>query len=104
MRHQEAGLMAVEKRGGDRKSIKNIRLRDEITSFIKKFKGVESHYCRSKSRRTYLPSELSIASMFKMFMEENSQFSHCKESYFRRIFNTKFNLSFSHPRLCVPHA
>lgn len=98
MRHQDTGLMAVERRGGDRKSMKNVGLKDAIISFIKKFKGVESHYCRSKSRRTYLPSELSIASMFKMFIEENAQFPHCKESYFRRIFNTKFNISFSHPR------
>lgn len=85
-------------RGGDRKSSNNVELGEAYISFIKKFKGVESHHCRTKSRRTYLPSELSIASMFRMFMEENSQFSHCKESYFRRIFNTKFNLSFSHPR------
>lgn len=97
-RHMDTGLMAIENRGGDRKSLKNLGLKDAIVSFIKKFKGTESHYCRSKSRRIYLPSELSIATMAKMFVKEHPEFSHCKESYFRRIFNTKFNIGFSHPR------
>lgn len=85
--------MAIERRGGDRKSTKNVGLRNAIIKFIKRFKGVESHYCRSKSRRIYLPSKLSVASMFKMFLTEYTEFSHCKESFFRRIFNTKFNIS-----------
>lgn len=74
--------MSTEKRGGDHKSFKNMDLKQSIINFIKKFKGCESHYCRSKSRRIYLPSEPTGSSMFKMFMEENTEVQ-CKESYFK---------------------
>lgn len=95
MRHKSSGMMAMEKRGGDHKSEKNKQLKEDIISFIKQFKGVESHYCRSKSRRVYLPSDLNVATMHKMFINEKSD---CKLSFFRKIFNTKFNISFLHPR------
>lgn len=96
-RNKQSGLMAHETRGGDRKSEKFGDLKVAICNFVKNFKGVESHYCRSKSKRIYLPSELNITKMFKMFKTENPNLN-CKQSYFRKVFTTKFNIGFCHPR------
>lgn len=41
------GEHICEKRGGDRKTHKNVAKRLAITDFIKKLKGKESHYSRS---------------------------------------------------------
>ncbi|KAL1489063.1 hypothetical protein ABEB36_014008 [Hypothenemus hampei] len=41
--------MPVERRGGDRRSEFYKEKQEAVINFIKKFKAIESHYCRSKS-------------------------------------------------------
>lgn len=69
-----------------------------VKNFIKKFKVVEIHYCRSKvAHRQYLASELSINKMAQMYNESTPIDLQVKKSYFRMVFNTNFNLSFKSP-------
>ncbi|KAK9686177.1 hypothetical protein QE152_g37387 [Popillia japonica] len=56
-----------ETRGGDTKSKKMTLIREKVEGFIKKLKGRESHYNRSKSARIYLPSELNIRKLWQMY-------------------------------------
>lgn len=59
----------LETRGGYRKEEKYSKKTESVINFIKQFKGIESHYSRSNSCRTYLDSSLSIAKMWRMYQE-----------------------------------
>lgn len=92
------GQLASEKRGGDRKTQKYIPLRQSVHRFLKSLKCIEAHYCRSSTQeRKYLPSELNIKKLYKMYKSQNVDCT-VKLSYFRTIFNTDFNLGFGNPR------
>lgn len=93
-------LPPKENRGGDRKLEMNRAQRDSVMKFINKFKAIESHYCRGHSSRLYLSSTLNIRLMWKMYVKENINFP-VKESYFRLIFNTEYNIGFGTPRTDV---
>lgn len=95
------GEAPSEKRGGDRKTAKFEGKQIAVQRFINSFKSIESHYCRSSSRRNYLSSDLSIEKMSKMYNNQCSPEERVKPSYFRMIFNTKYNLSFTTPRTDV---
>lgn len=95
------GEAPSEKRGGDRKTAKFEGKQAAVQKFINTFNSIESHYCRSSSRRRYLPSDLSIEKMCKMYNSQCSPEERVKPSYFRMIFNTKYNLSFTTPRTDV---
>ncbi|CAH2006036.1 unnamed protein product [Acanthoscelides obtectus] len=68
-----------------------------IYEHIKSFKGRKSHYSVKDSRKLYLPEDLNIKKMFKMFCELNPSMKVSYESY-RTVFNTKFNIAFGYPR------
>ncbi|KAH9641530.1 hypothetical protein HF086_011422 [Spodoptera exigua] len=95
------GILPNEKRGGDHKYKKYSTQRQAVYSFIKSLKCVGAHYCRgTTTQRKYLPSELNIKKLYKMFIEKNPN-SPVKQSYFRAIFNEDFNLGFGSPRTDV---
>lgn len=56
----------VETRRRYRKEEKYRYKLQSIVDFIQKFKGIESHYSRKNSCKTYLASDLSIAKMWRM--------------------------------------
>lgn len=91
---------ARENRGGDRLSEKYRAEKESVMNFINKFKAVESHYCRGQSERLYLDSNLNITKMWSMYQSGNNG-QPVKKSYFRQIFNTKYNLGFGSPRTDV---
>lgn len=96
--------MACERRGGDRKTEKYAGRKASVMRFIQMFKTVESHYCRNKSVRTYLPSGLSVSGMWRQYCkkaESDTSFIMVKKSYFCRIFNTCYNIGFGSPRTDV---
>ncbi|KAK5650194.1 hypothetical protein RI129_001223 [Pyrocoelia pectoralis] len=68
-----------------------------VYEHIKSFKGRKAHYSLRDSERIYLPEELNVKRMHRMFMEDypNKQISY--ETY-RTIFVTEFNISFGYPR------
>lgn len=69
-------------------------------NFINSFKCVESHYCRGNSSRKYLPSELNVQKMWRMYSSKTES-TPVKLSFFRKIFNTKYNVGFRTPRTDV---
>lgn len=99
-KHFKIGInqVPVETRGGDRKENLFKGKKESVINFIKQLKACESHYARGKTNRIYLPSELNISKLCKMYNEgvTDEQFK-VKESYFRHVFNTNFNIGFSAP-------
>lgn len=96
-RYYESGQLPYETRGGFRKIDRYEPKKQSVMDFINRLKCVESHYCRSStSSRMYLSSELNIKKLYRMY-EGNP----VTESYFRKIFNTEYNLGFGNPRTDV---
>lgn len=65
------------------------------------FAGRTSHYSLHDSSRIYLPEELNIKKMYKMFIDYNKNNDTAKKiSYetYRNIFNNDFNIAFGYPR------
>lgn len=92
-----SGTVSKDKRGSNIKKHKlpELVLR-KIKSHISSFRGRNSHYSRSKTRKLYLPEDLNIKKMYKIYLElKNPPVSY--ETY-RHIFNTNFNISFGYPR------
>lgn len=88
-----------ERRGGRRSSvkIKYDEQKNDIKEFISKLEFKEAHYCRGKSMRKYLRSDLSIDKLFKMYSDWTELVVKPKNSYFRFIFSTAFNIGFGSP-------
>lgn len=70
---------------------------NKIIEHIKSFKSRSSHYSLNKTKRVYLPAELNIMKMYKMFEEKYPDVTVSYEKY-REIFNTKFNIAFGYPK------
>lgn len=91
-----SGEFPIEKRGGDRKTNMFKDKKASVRAFICKLQCSEPHYCRNQtSVRKYLPSELNIRKLYRLYKSECP--TPLKESYFRHIFNTEFNLGFGSP-------
>lgn len=99
--YYQKGIFPKENRGGDHKSHKYRNKKNSVISFIKTFKCSEPHYCRNNTKRRYLPSELSINKMAKLYNNQASESDKVKPAYFRMILNTRFNLGFGSPRVDV---
>lgn len=68
-----------------------------IINHIKSFKGRSSHFALKKSKKMYLPEDLSIKKMYNLYQESYSEQATSYELY-RKIFNERFNISFGYPR------
>lgn len=90
----------VEKRGGFRKADKYNKQKRSVMNFINSFKCLESHYCRGNSCRKYLPSELSVRKMWRIYSSKTGNIP-VKISFFRKVFNTEYNVGFGTPRTDV---
>lgn len=91
------GLSPKENRGGDTRSPKYRKIREEVKAFIDKLQPVDSHYCRRKSTRLYLPTELSISKLWQNYNSAALPEMKVKYDYFRTIFVTDYNISFKTP-------
>ena len=78
----------------NRKPEENKRKRNHISSFPK----VESHYCRSTSKREYLSPLLSIKKMYELYVVDCEKNDKVKESMYRSTFCNEFNLHFHVPK------
>lgn len=94
-RHMRSGGMAKELRGGDRKTFTFASRKEAIEKFIQSFTPLETHYCRGKDRhRVYLAPDLSIKRMHAMYNDQSLPGYSVTVSYFRKVFNTSFNIGF----------
>nr|CAH7743977.1 unnamed protein product [Callosobruchus chinensis] len=97
-----SGHVTEDRRG---KACKNSMLeesvKESIRDHINMFETVDSHYCRQKTSRKYLPPTLNIAKMYSLYEEfclENNIEKKATEGMYRHIFSTEFNLSFFVPK------
>lgn len=92
------GQMPTEARGGNRKKDVFKAKKEAVMKFLNQLKCVESHYCRSSISysRMYLSSDLNIKKLYRMY-----DGIPVKQSYFRHIFNSEYNLGFGTPRTDV---
>lgn len=93
--------VAQEKRGGDHTSFRYKEKKESVISYIKTLKCLESHYCRGRSRRKYLSSDLNIEKLARAYNATVNDQLKVKTSYFRYVFNNNFNLGFGSPRVDV---
>lgn len=96
-RKVHSGQAVEERRGGDRKSCRSLEKKENVRGFIRKLRGTESHYNRSKSKRIYLSSELSIRKLATIYNQQASEELQVKCSMFRKIFVNEFNIGFKSP-------
>ncbi|CAH2011897.1 unnamed protein product [Acanthoscelides obtectus] len=98
-RYKESNEMPKERRGGDRTKGKNNTKRAAIKEFVESLKCIESHYCRSKTfSRIYLPAELNIRKLWRMFNNTVDKDLQVKESFLRYFFTRKYNVGFGTPK------
>ena len=80
------------------------KIPDEDVNFVKQhiesFPKVESHYCRVDTQRDYLDSTLSIKQMYRLYLQSctTAHKNPVKESFYRNIFSTEYNLHFHVPK------
>nr|CAH7727985.1 unnamed protein product [Callosobruchus chinensis] len=95
------GYEKVSKRK-DRVKGKNDEKKKAISEYIESLNSVASHYCRSEvSTRTYLPCDLNIKRLAKMYNDSVEEHLQVKESFFRFYFNTNYNIGFGTPKTDV---
>lgn len=99
-RLSDCGICLDDKRGrhGHQKKTSTNQI-DSIKNHIGLFPAYKSHYSRSHSDKKYLTSDLSISKMYRMYKEycEEKQIQPTSESFYRKVFNENFNLSFHRP-------
>ena len=71
-----------------------------VMEHINSFPRVESHYCRASSKREYLDPSLSMRKMYDLYniFCKEKEVAPVKLHMYRKIFLTKFNLSFHCPK------
>lgn len=99
--YNSEGSPIKETRGGNRKSHLYEAKKLSVQWFIEKFKGQESHYCRSQTKRLYLPAGLNIRKMWRIYNDSRDAELKVKQSFFRSIFNRYYNIGFGTPRTDV---
>ena len=75
--------------------------KDKVRAHIASFKGTLSHYSLTASKIVYLPVELNIRSIHKLFLEKYPEFKNpvtFSEQSYREIFNNEYNVRFGHLR------
>lgn len=81
---------------------KHCRMTEEKTqvviNHIRSFKGRSSHYSLNKTKKTYLPEQLNISKMYQLYKELYGRLHPVSYEAYRKIFNSKFNISFGYPR------
>ncbi|KAF0293285.1 hypothetical protein FJT64_008831 [Amphibalanus amphitrite] len=94
------------RRGGARHSVDPQKL-DALRAWIGSLPAVPSHYCRSKSARRYLPSDVrSVQNLYKKYRTAVS--GPLRFKVFRKISKAEFNIGIHQPRkdkcsMCTQH-
>lgn len=85
----------------DHVSLKYTAKREKVMSFINKIPCEELTFSKKHKKVYYLSSELSIYRLYKVYNSDAADDLKVKKSYFRGIYNTKYNLSFGTSRTDV---
>ncbi|CAG4941246.1 unnamed protein product [Parnassius apollo] len=84
----------------------NVNIKEEILTSMKKYPtisldyspGRQSHYSLNDTKKEYLPEDLNIKKMYKLYLDAYESQNHVSYETYRTIFNTEFNISFGYPR------
>lgn len=96
----------VSKRGKSRGNKMPQQDIDIVIGHINMFPRVASHYCRADTKKEYLDPNLNIKKMYQLYVEycnEELNIQPVKQSMYRNIFCSEFNLDFHHRKkdLCI---
>lgn len=69
-----------------------------IKDHIESINKIESHYCRSTTKRQYFEAGLSIPKLYEMYKISEFHSALVKESFYSKIFNECFNIGFHIPK------
>ena len=96
----ETGTIMRDRRGYHNNHATVIEREKAVIEHIKMFKTVESHYVRKNVKYEYLPQELNIKAMHRMYIEWCEQTINNAENYdfYKRVFKERFNLKFQRPK------
>ena len=74
--------------------------KDYIRQHIHSYPAAESHYCRSRTQRKYLPEGLSVSEMYRQYVAKcrEDNLEPQKQHLYRSIFCADFNFGFHHPK------
>ncbi|XP_022207917.1 uncharacterized protein LOC111064490 [Nilaparvata lugens] len=96
---KETGCAPKDKRGNHKNRPHKIsdEVRDLIKEHIGSFNGRGAHYCLKDTSKKYLPDDLNISIMHKMFTKKYPNVKCSYETY-RSSMQQNFNISFGYPR------
>ncbi|RXN31117.1 hypothetical protein ROHU_004822 [Labeo rohita] len=90
------GEARPECRGGTRNVDEKMENRQAVVQHVSSFMCKASHYARRGAPgRIYLPSDMSVTKMHRLFQEQNHR--DISYSLYYNVFCTSFNLGFGHP-------
>lgn len=101
-KHMQGGSIK-DNRGGDTRSKKYATKRKAIAKFMGQIQPIEKHYCRGKSQRQYLASDLNINKLWRLYNSscenDGDQTLKVKKSFFRNHVNINYNIGFGAPAM-----
>ena len=99
--HKQTGTQEPDKRGchDNKKRIDKIQ-EQGVIEHISSFKVVESHYVRKNEKCQFLPKDLTISEMHRLFLRFYEEESYEKVNFnsYKRVFRRKFPLKFQKPK------
>lgn len=95
----EHGKVAPDGRGKHKNRPRALseETKNKVHEHIQSLKGRKSHYSLGKTEKLYLPEDLDVKKLHKMYMEKYNNFPLSYDSY-RKIFINDYNISFGYPR------
>ena len=97
----DEGTVKEDMRGRHGKHRRMDKSRKQIViNHIMSFRCLKSHYVRKTRKEQFLPSELTLKGMHRMYIKYCQDNNYKIESYdfYRRIFNRSFDLKFGKPK------
>lgn len=98
----ENGYVEEEKRGKHSNRVNKTKdtMIQDIVDHINSFPRIDSHYCRSRTKKQYLEGSLNLTLMHRLYKEkcaaEGKQW--VKKPIYEQVFNTQFNIGFHKPK------
>ena len=98
---KQTGTQEPDKRGrhDNKKRIDKIQ-EQRVIEHISSFKVVESHYVRKNEKCQFLPKDLTISEMHRLFLRfcEEKSYEKVNFDFYKRVFRRKFRLKFQKPK------
>ena len=91
----DAGFFELDKRGKHENHVNKSVAEEAVVAHISKFKTVDSHYVRQTAKAQYLPEELNVKEMHRMYVEDHNGVGNVENyKFYHSIFKQRFNLKF----------